>query len=153
MIEERAKVITAENGSVTLVSEISSSCNGCSQLKHCGSGQVAKALPHAKLQLTLEYDITDTGKILVPGDRVVLGLPEEQILTSAGHVYLLPLAGLILFSAVGQWLYQWQLLSHELFGLALGIAGGYAGFRLAKFLQNNTKRSAKLQPKIIGLVP
>jgi sigma-E factor negative regulatory protein RseC len=153
MIKERARVITVNHNEVTVVSEIKSSCKGCSQVDNCGSGQIAKALPHAKLKLTLKYDVENTGKVLIPGDSIMLALPEKDVLASAGQVYLLPLFGLISFSAIGQWLFKQQLLSHELYGLAIGFLGAYIGFRFAKFIQKNLQGSNALQPQILSLAP
>jgi len=152
MITELANVIAIEAGQVTVTSQIKSTCSSCAQVDTCGSGQIAKALPQAKLTLTLPYDKA-SGEMLKQGDCVVLALPEKHILTSAGQVYLLPLLGLITFSALGQWLLKQQVLSHELFALGLGITGGYLGYKLAQFQQKQGKNSEKLQPKIIEVIP
>ena len=153
MIKELADVIAIDAGQVTVTSQIKSTCGGCAQVDTCGSGQIAKALPQAKLTLTLPYDTKTTGKILKQGDCVVLALPEKHILSSAGQVYLLPLFGLITFSAVGQWLLKQQILPHELYALGLGISGGYLGYRFAKYQQTQGKQSENLQPKIIEVIP
>ncbi len=153
MIKELANVVAIDAGQVTVTSQIKSSCSGCAQVDTCGSGQIAKALPQAKLTLTLPYDIKTIGKSLKQGDCVVLALPEKHILSSAGQVYLLPLLGLITFSAAGQWLLKQQILPHELYALILGITGGYLGYRLARFQQKQGKDSEKLQPKIIEVIP
>jgi len=152
MIKELANVIAIEAGQVTVTSQIKSTCSGCAQVDTCGSGQIAKALPQAKLTLTLPYDKT-SGEMLKHGDCVVLALPEKHILTSAGQVYLLPLLGLITFSALGQWLLKQQIFPHELFALGLGITGGYLGYKFAQFQQKQGKHSEKLQPKIIEVIP
>lgn len=152
MIKELATVIAINSKQVTVTSTVKSTCSSCSQVDSCGSGQVAKALPHAKLTLTLDYDEIAIGKALVIGDSVVLAIPENYVLSSAGQVYLLPLLGLILFSATGQWLYSLHLVPHELVSLIIGLTGGYLGFRLAKFLQKYGKNSVKLQPKIIKVI-
>ena len=102
MIKELANVVDIKAGQVTVTSQIKSSCSGCAQVDTCGSGQIAKALPQAKLTLTLPYDIRITGVPLNKGDCVVLAIPEKHVLSSAGQVYLLPLLGLISFSAIGQ---------------------------------------------------
>ncbi len=153
MIKELANVVAIEQGKVTVTSQIKSSCSGCAQVDTCGSGQVAKALPQAKLTLSLPYDINSLGRELNEGDCVVLAIPEKHVLSSAGQVYLLPLAGLISFSALGQWLYKLQILPHELIALAFGLAGGYLGYRLAKFNQKHGKQSENLQPKVIEVLP
>ncbi|MCJ8296708.1 MAG: SoxR reducing system RseC family protein [Colwellia sp.] len=153
MIKELANVVAIEAGQVTVTSQIKSSCSGCAQVDSCGSGQIAKALPQAKLTLTVPYDINTTGEKLKLGDCVVLALPDKHVLSSAGQVYLLPLFGLITFSAVGQWLVNQQILPHELIALGLGLTGGYLGYRLAKFKQNEGEYSENLQPKIIEVLP
>jgi sigma-E factor negative regulatory protein RseC len=153
MIKELASVVAIEAGQVTVTSQIKSTCSGCAQVDTCGSGQIAKALTKAKLALTLHYDISVTGVQLQEGDCVVLALPEKHVLSSAGQVYLLPLLGLISFSAVGQLLLKQQILPHELFALGLGLIGGYLGYRLAKYQQKQGKQSKNLQPKIIEVLP
>lgn len=153
MIKELANVVAIEAGHVTVTSQIKSSCSGCAQVDTCGSGQVAKALPQAKLTLTLPYDINVLGRELKLGDCVILAIPEKHVLSSAGQVYLLPLLGLIVFSGIGQWLFKQQILPHELIALAFGMTGGYLGYRVAKFNQKQSKDSANLQPKIIEVLP
>lgn len=153
MIKELANVVAIGASEITVTSQIKSSCGGCAQVDTCGSGQVAKALPQAKLTLTLPYDTNTEKNKLKLGDSVMLALPEKHVLSSAAQVYLLPLFGLILGSAIGQGLLIQQIFSHELFALALGVAGGYLGYRFAKFQQKQGKKSASLQPKIIKVLP
>lgn len=153
VIKELANVIAIDDKQVTVTSQIKSSCSGCAQVDNCGSGQIAKALPQAKLTLSLPYDKNRLESNFKIGDCVVLALPEKHILSSAGQVYLLPLVGLIVFSAIGQFLLSQQVLSHELLALALGVTGGYLGYRLAKYQQKQGQGSEKLQPKIIEVLP
>ncbi|MBU2869615.1 SoxR reducing system RseC family protein [Colwellia sp. E2M01] len=156
MIKELTNVVAIEADYITVTSQVKSTCSSCAQVDTCGSGQVAKALPQGKLTLSLPYsgDIKHaSGKTLKLGDCVVLALPEQDILTSAGQVYLFPLLGLFSCSALGQWLLSQQVLNHELFALGLGIAGAYLGYRVAKYQQQYGTQSAKLQPKIIEIIP
>lgn len=147
MMEETARVIAVDNGQVTLESVIKSACSSCQQVDTCGSGQIAKAIPHKKLITTITTD-----KLLAVGDEVVLGISEKHILQTAWQVYIFPLIGLILFSALGQWLIIQQVISHEIMGIILGVLGGFVGFKLASYLQQR-KSSQWLAPKILRVLP
>jgi len=152
-MEELAEVIAIENGMISVVSQVKSSCNSCSQVSTCASGQVAKAIPHKKLSFTLPLSTFLNNQRVQVGDCVVLTLPEIDVLKSAWQVYLLPIIGLLSFSAMGQWLIMQKVLSHELLALGIGLTGGYLGYRLAKYLQNHSEHQDKLQPKILRVIP
>ena len=153
MTKELATVVTSVKGIVTVTSQIKSTCGSCNQVKTCGSGQVAQALPQPRLTLTLPYDVELIGRELTSGDCVVLSIPEKDMLLSSAQVYLLPLFGLIGFSAVGQWLFKQHILPHELIALLLGLLGGYGGHKLAKYIQLHGGNNGNLQPKIIEVLP
>ncbi len=156
-MEELAEIIAIDAGQITLVSQVKSSCSSCSQVDTCASGQIAKAIPHRTLSFTLPYpqslsvDVKHNIAINV-GDCVVLSLPEAHVLQSAWQVYLLPIVGLFTFSALGQLMLNKQLLSHELQALLLGVLGGYLGYRIARYLQNQSSNILKLQPKILRIL-
>ena len=149
MIEENARV-TAVNGNsnITVISEIKSTCSSCQQVDTCGSGQVAKAFPTKHLALTLSCHLP-----VAVGDKVVLGLSEKMLLSSAWQVYCWPLLGLFLLSFLGQWLVEQQLFIHEIFAVALGVFGGYLGFLLAKNTQNKSKKQQALAPVVLRIEP
>jgi len=152
-MEELATVTAIDNGKVSMVSQIKSSCNSCSQVDTCASGQIAKAIPHKKLSFTLLKPKSLENQTIEIGDCVVLTLPESNLLQSAWQVYLLPIFGLFSFSALGQWLKQEGILSHELMALSIGVVGGYLGYRLARYLQNHVSQEGKLEPKISRIIP
>ncbi len=152
-MEELATVIANESGKITVVSQVKSSCNSCSQVDTCASGQVAKAIPHKKLSFTLHHPELLKNQVINVGDCVVITVPEGDVLQSAWQVYLLPVLGLFSFSALGQWLVQEEILAHELIGLVIGILGGYLGYRLAKHLQSKPDKLKKLQPEILRVLP
>jgi len=131
---------------VKVESEIKSSCSGCKQIDNCGSGQVAKAFPQAKLSLDLETDLP-----VKVGDIVVLGLSDKHLLLSAWQVYLWPILGLIIASVLGQWLVEQQIFIHELFAIVLGIFGSYLGFYLARHQQKRGKYCKLLIPRILRI--
>jgi len=152
MIEESALVVDVTENEITIVSQVKSSCSSCAQIETCGSGIVAKAIPHRELKMTLPYK-NQINKISIKvGDSVIIGLPQLNVLYSAWQVYVYPLIGLISFSAVGQWLLQLNIFSTELFSICLGFLGGYFGHLLAKFRQQKEEQADKLQPKIIKIL-
>lgn len=152
-MEELATVTAINNDKITVVSQIKSSCNSCSQVDTCASGQVAKAIPHKQLSLTLSKTRSIENETINVGDCVILMLPEVDLLRSAWQVYLLPILGLFIFSALGQWLTLEGILAHELMALALGVSGGYFGYKLAKYFQSTSINQEKLQPKILRVLP
>jgi sigma-E factor negative regulatory protein RseC len=152
-MEELATVTALDNDKVTVVSQIKSTCNSCSQVGTCASGQVAKAIPHKKLTLTLLKPKSLKNQAINIGDCVILTLPEADLLQSAWQVYLLPILGLFSFSALGQWLVQKGVIPHELMALSIGMLGGYLGYRFAKYLQNKPSKQGRLQPKILRVLP
>jgi sigma-E factor negative regulatory protein RseC len=152
-MEELAEVIAIESGMISVVSQVKSSCSSCSQISTCASGQVAKAIPHKKSSFILPVSALLNNQRVQVGDCVVLTLPEIDVLQSAWQVYLLPIIGLLSFSALGQWLTTQGVLSHELLGLGIGLTGSYLGYRLAKYLQNHPEHKEKLQPKILRVIP
>ena len=144
MIEESATVVAIENDNVTVTSELKSACSGCQQVDNCGSGQIAKAFPQKQLTLTVKSTLP-----LNIDDKVVLGLNESALLSSAWQVYLWPLLGLLIASWSGQWLVNSGFFPHEFFAIIFGFCGGYAGFLLAKQQQSKLHKCAELAPKII----
>lgn len=155
-MEEIAEIISIERDIMTVASQVKSSCSSCSQIDSCGSGQIAKAIPHKTLSFTLPYPQAlqfCENKHARVGDCVILSLPEGDVLQSAWQVYLLPLLGLFVFSSLGQVLQNQGWFSHELYALLLGLLGGFLGYRLAKFFQNKADNIARLQPKIVSVLP
>jgi sigma-E factor negative regulatory protein RseC len=152
-MEELATVTGVSRGDITVVSQIKSTCNSCSQVSSCANGQVAKAIPHKKLSFTLNKPKSLYNQVIDIGDSVLLTVPEEDVLRSAWQVYLLPIFGLFSFSAFGQWLVLEDILAHELIAMVIGTFGGYLGYRLAKKLQSDPVKQKKLQPKILRVLP
>ena len=148
MMEEKATVVAIEKGIITVQSQVKSTCSSCQQSDTCGSGIVAKAIPQKTLTVTLISELS-----MNVGDCVILGIPENEVLKTAWQVYLWPLIGLIVSSAVGQKLVEIQVLPHELFGLVLGVLGGYLGYRFAKYWQNRAGSMELLQPKVLRVLP
>lgn len=148
MMEEKATVIAINGDQVTLQSTIKSTCSSCHQIDSCGSGQVAKAIPHKTLITHISCD-----KKIIVGDQVILGIPEKDILQTAWQVYLWPIISLILFSGGAQWLFTHHYLPHEILAVVIGVFGGYLGFKLAEYKQKNRENQDWLAPKLLSILP
>ena len=83
------------------------------------------------------------------GDKVIIGLNESALLSSALQVYLWPLFGLIIAAWCGQYLINANYLAHEAFAILFAIVGGVVGFLLAKKQQSKSENCTKLAPKIL----
>ncbi|WP_440874388.1 SoxR reducing system RseC family protein [Thalassotalea sp. PLHSN55] len=144
MIEELAVVTEIGTDHVTVESEVKSTCSSCQQVNSCASGQVARAIPQKKLIVKLETSLS-----LNIGDKVVIGIVEKALLSTAIQAYLWPLVGLIAFSGVGQYFHSQAIFSHELYALAFGILGGVLGFWVAKVQLAKQARQNNLIPKLL----
>lgn len=147
MIEEQAVVTSVAQGYVEVECLVKSSCSGCQQLDSCGSGQISKAFPQKKV---VHQVYTDTA--LNPGDTIIIGLPEQLLLSAAWQVYLWPLIGLITMGFGGQWLVEQELFFHELMAVALSMFGGYLGFYLARAQQLTQTSNRQWSPRLIKIV-
>lgn len=144
MMEEKATVIAVNEHHVTVQSQVKSSCSSCHQVDSCGSGQVAKAIPHRKLIAELPNHLN-----VALGDEVILGISEDKLLISAWQVYFLPLIGLFLFAGIGHFMSVKYQLPHEFLTISLAFLGGFLGFKTASYFQGNLTRQANLMPRLV----
>jgi len=148
MMEEKAIVVAVNGDQVTVQSTVKSTCSSCHQIDACGSGQVAKAIPHKTLTTRVNYE-----KNVKVGDQVILGIPEKDMLQTAWQVYLWPIIALIVFSGIAQWLLTNHYLAHEILAIIIGIFGGYLGFKLAEYRQVQRNSQDWLTPKLLSVLP
>lgn len=144
MIEELATVTAIDGSNIQVESQVTSTCSSCQQVDTCGSGQISKAIPHKALKVTLPNK--QNFKI---GDQVVIGIPQEQLLSSAWQVYGLPLLGLIVFAFIGELTSQSFGFYNEILTVIFAFFGGWSGFKLASWLQMRPHCQAALLPKIL----
>lgn len=149
MIEETATVNSVEDDWVEVTSEIKSTCSSCQQIDSCGSGQVAKAFPQKNLSLRLPTK--DFKPSLKVGDKVIIAIPQGRLMSSLARVYGLPLLFLIMFSGIGQITIAQS--THEIFSILFGFIGGYLGFRLAKYIENQKNNQTNLAPYLLKKIP
>ena len=113
MIEELATVIKTEGDVMAVEIQRQSTCGSCSVKSGCGTNLVASLFGKRRALLSLPNTIDAR-----PGDRVVLGIREKDLVTGSIRLYLYPLAGL-LFGAIAGHL----LAGSELFTILSGLTG------------------------------
>lgn len=116
MIEEIATVIKTEGEMMSVEIQRQSSCGACSVKSGCGTNLIASLFGKRRAMLSLPNTIHAR-----PGDRVVLGIRENDLVTGSIRLYLLPLAGLLLGALAGH-----LLAGTELFAIAGGLLGMFA---------------------------
>lgn len=122
MIEETALVVETEGEYAWVETQRRSSCGSCS-VKGCGTGALSKILGKRSQRLRVLNPVDAK-----PGEEVVLGIREQDLLKGSLAVYIVPLlmmlAGALLGEALApQWGSDTEALS-LLLGL-LGLAGGF----------------------------
>ncbi|WP_261815977.1 SoxR reducing system RseC family protein [Vibrio gallicus] len=118
---------------VGLSCEQQTSCNGCASKSHCATGQVTKAIGNRQHAWTL-----NTSHALSVGDVIEIGLPEKELLSVASIVYLVPLFGLMIGAAIGNWISNLMLGDVEWPSILLGVAGALvSGYVVKVYLQSS----------------
>jgi len=147
MIIETAIVKSVTGDQVSVQCESQSACNHCHASDNCGTGTVAKAFPHR----THRFTVTKTADVVV-GDKIEIGLPEKNLLTSAMLVYLLPLATILFSLGVGQYLSQVFQFDGEGLIILAAFIGAYFGFAWTRKLSVRFDQRFDFKPKMMGVV-
>ena len=113
MIEELATVIKTEGEVMAVEIQRQSTCGSCSVKSGCGTNLVASLFGKRRALLSLPNTIDAR-----PGDRVVLGIREKDLVTGSIRLYLYPLAGLLFGAMTGH-----LLAGSELFTILSGLTG------------------------------
>jgi len=90
MIESQARVVAVEPGYAWVESERRSACAQCSSGDSCGVSSLGKVFEGRSMRMRLADPIG-----LQPGEELMIGLAEQQLLSAATTVYLLPLLAMI----------------------------------------------------------
>ncbi len=109
-----------------------SGCGRCHEAGGCGSNLLNESLRPQKMNL---YRLRNTIGAL-PGERVIIHIPEGAMLRAALLAYLFPALALILGAALGKAFFAYEAAS--LAGGALGLLMALALLRLRERFQNTT---------------
>ena len=117
MLEEIGTVVASQAGAILVVTQSRSACSHCSS-SGCGTSVVSKLFGVKSNRLLLDNRLG-----VQPGDRVVVGIPDDLLVRASLWAYLLPLifmfVGPVLGGALGAGEAVQSLLA--LLGLAVGF--------------------------------
>jgi sigma-E factor negative regulatory protein RseC len=101
MIEEIGVICGIEQHNsqqvVIVETQIKSTCGSCEAQSNCGTGAIAKVF--ATKRETLRFRLNEMVEV---GQKVSLGIPEENLLKASAMVYCLPLLALVMSALIGQ---------------------------------------------------
>lgn len=120
MNQEIVEVVEIGDGGVWVEGIQRSACNSCSARAGCGQHSLSKLGRPVRLWI-------ETADVYVPGDQVILMLPEGSLALSALSLYGLPLMGLIGGALLG---YQGGSDATSMMTGALGLTLGLLAARL-----------------------
>ena len=151
MIEEIGVVCAVEHrNSVQVVlveTQIKSTCGSCEAQSNCGTGAIAKVF--ASKRETLRFQLKELVEV---GQKVSLGIPEENILKASALVYCLPLLALVISALVGQSILPLVGLMAEGWLILFCTICSYLTFRFVRrFLSRSDQ--GEFYPRILKVFP
>lgn len=122
MIEETGHVVETEGEYAWVETQRKSSCGSCA-VKGCGTGALSNILGKRSQRLKVRNPVHAK-----PGEEVVLGIREQDLLKGSLVVYIFPLLAMFAGALLGEGLApQWDIDS-EVPSLLFGLLGLVAGF-------------------------
>lgn len=121
MLEQAAEVLVADPGSTWVRAVESSGCGSCGG-QGCSTRRIAELFRRDARGFQVDSEFP-----LMPGERVVIGIPDGSVLAGALRVYGLPLVAMLLGALLSQ---AW--VTGDASALVGLLAGGGLGFLLAR---------------------
>ena len=141
LIEATAIVISVDGDTAVLETKRTNACSGCGASAGCGTSALGSVFGQKQNLLHINNDFE-----AVPGEKVIIGMPEGDLLLASLAVYMVPLVAMILVAllalAAG--------FGEAVAGIAsfLGLAGG---FLIAAHLTKNS--AVRFTPKYLRRTP
>lgn len=97
MIEEQAQVVDIKEGKLLLQAQTKSACGSCAANKGCGTSLLSKVVGRKFSQFQADNNLG--AKV---GDMVVVGIAEEALLKGSLVMYVVPVAGMLIFALLAE---------------------------------------------------
>ena len=151
MIEEIGVICAIEHDNsqqvVLVETQIKSTCGSCEAQSNCGTGAIAKVF--ASKRETLRFRLNELVEV---GQKVSLGIPEENLLKASAMVYCLPLFALVLSAVIGQSILPLVGLMAEGWLILFSAFNTYITFRFVRrFLSSSDQ--GDFHPHILKVFP
>jgi len=151
MIEEIGIICAIEQHNsqqvILVETQIKSTCGSCEAQSNCGTGAIAKVF--ATKRETLRFRLNE---IVEVGQKVSLGIPEENLLKASAMVYCLPLFSLVLSALAGQTILPLLGLMAEGWLILFSATCTYLTFRFVRrFLSRSDE--GEFHPRILKVFP
>ena len=151
MIEEIGVICAIEQHNsqqvVLIETQIKSTCGSCEAQSNCGTGAIAKVFASKRETLRFRYS-----EMVEVGQKVSLGIPEENLLKASALVYCLPLFALVISALVGQTILPLVGLMAEGWLIMFSAFSTYFTFRFVRrFLSNSDQ--GDFHPRILKVFP
>jgi sigma-E factor negative regulatory protein RseC len=151
MIEEIGVICAIEHDNsqqvVLVETQIKSTCGSCEAQSNCGTGAIAKVF--ASKRETLRFRLNELVEV---GQKVSLGIPEENLLKASAMVYCLPLFALVVSAVIGQSILPLVGLMAEGWLILFSAFNTYITFRFVRrFLSSSDQ--GDFHPHILKVFP
>jgi sigma-E factor negative regulatory protein RseC len=151
MIEEIGIISAIEQHNyqqvILVETQIKSTCGSCEAQSNCGTGAIAKVFASKREMLRFRLN-----EIVEVGQKVSLGIPEENLLKASALVYCLPLGALILSALIGQTILPLVGLIAEGWLILFSAFSSYFTFRFVRrFLSRSDQ--GDFHPRILKVFP
>lgn len=145
MIEETGVIVEVDAQYAWVESASSSSCSHCSARQGCGTASLQqwfKRKPN-RLRVANNQDVH-------PGERVVIGIPEQALVRGSFMIYMLPLLALIVGALLGSQINQslgWAY--RDGLSILFALAALLASIAWLKRYMLNASKDSLYQPVIL----
>lgn len=143
MLTEQAQVVALEPEGVRVETIRRSACSSCRSQSGCGQKLLAEIGQGQRFQIVSG---NPHQLLLQPGDIVELGVDESSFLQASVMIYLLPLLGLILSSAMAD-----AAGAVESMVVLAGLSGLMLGFVIVRWWSRRDRQQCRYQPQILRL--
>ncbi len=149
MIEEQAQVIEVKGNKLLLQAQTQSACGSCAANKGCGTSLLSKVVGRKFTHFQAENNIN-----AIVGDTVVVGIPEDALLKGSVAMYITPIASMLFFALLSDFLLSGLVLiesmqSRDLVIAASAIFGLVFGSLIARWYFQRQSNIQHFSPVVL----